>query len=204
MKKTLLTTSVLCLTLISFFANAQETRVNELGLSMTSFDNFGLSYKVGKNNKYWRFGAFDLNYSRSDMDQQNADQDVTNQRFSVRVGREIRKDIAEKVQVKYGADLLFGYTKTERNFLDTETFTEQFFPGVGLTFGFNYFVSEKVMLSLEINPSLRYSITESRRFNPDFDVEPVESKTKGLNANLSNQTANLTLAYRFGKKDKQL
>ena len=52
---------IVALVSVPFIMKAQDKiRVNEVGLSFSGLNSFGLTYRVGNEKSLWRFNAFDI------------------------------------------------------------------------------------------------------------------------------------------------
>ncbi len=189
---------------MSFGLMAQETvKIKEVGIAFRGLSDFGLTYKTGTNKSLWRFNA--LNASGSN-NIQTSDSLVVSQRnmgFGFAIGKEFRKDITDKLELRYGADLSFNYTQytshsDDQRVLssDTEYKSETYRPGINLVFGLNYKISDKVILGAEMLPSISYS-TGPTTGNNLYYTSNGKGKTSGFNYGLSSSPLLLTLSYRF-------
>lgn len=198
MKKTVLLAFTL---IISVFAFSQEKKVREVGLSFSNPDNFGLSYKVGCDNKFWRLNI--LSISGSISTNENEDYIGDNNQFNAgfRLGREYRKDIKDNFQFIYGADLSFSYTRDNQNTdripadaNDSEDVANTYRPGFNLVFGMNYAINDKLVFGAELLPGANYNISYSKR---TVGNEVNNTNTTNLSYNITLSNVRFTLAYRF-------
>jgi hypothetical protein len=200
MKKTFL----ILLTIASTFSiSAQEkTKQKEIGITFSNLHNFGLSYKFGNSNSVWRINTLFASGSNIDQTNDSLERNNKSSRFTLKFGKEYRKTITDKLEFRYGADLSFGYQTSETVYDDKSSLnndllykTLTYRPGANLIIGFNYLVSENIVLGAEILPGFNY-ITGT---HSEFDSNNIENETEisGYYYGLSNTSALLTLAYRF-------
>jgi hypothetical protein len=204
MKKTFL----ILLTIASTCSiNAQEkTKQKEVGFTFSNLDNFGLSYKFGNSNSVWRINTLLVSGSETKRTDSNRETNSKSIGFTLKFGKEYRKQITEKLEFRYGADLSFGYNKNENDANDQHLIDDLYVtnnnsetvlyrPGANLIIGFNYLVSENIILGAELLPGFNYMSGTTTRTNSNF-VE-TETDLSGFDYGLSSSSALLTLAYRF-------
>ena len=202
MKKTLLL--LLCVSM-SYALMAQETvKKKEVGLVFSSLNQFGLTYKTGTDKSLWRFNTLFLsgdnmkNTSDSTVGKQNS------MGFGVKIGKEYRKNIIEKLEFRYGADLSFSYSHSKSTYNDNtiysyERFNEQtsYTPGVNLVLGLNYLISENLIIGAEVLPYFRYTSGTAKEKNRQYGDIVFENDISGFSYGLSNSSVLLSLVYRF-------
>lgn len=203
MRKSLLI--LLCLSM-SYFLMAQETiKQKEIGLVFSSLDNFGLTFKTGTEKALWRFNT--LFVSGGSM-ANTADSMVNEQSsfgFGFKIGKEFRKDLVEKLELRFGADLSFSYAQSkseidDKSVNDYDRVKEQttYRPGVNLVFGFNYELSDNFMIGAELLPSFNYNTgTSIEKIYYTNNGDEVKSDISGISFGLSNTPVLLSLSYRF-------
>jgi hypothetical protein len=198
MKKTVLMALAL---IFSVFAFSQEKKVKEVGFSFSNLDNFGLSYKVGCDNKFWRLNVLTISGNISTNENEDYIEGNNQLNAGFRLGREYRKDIKDNFQFIYGADLSFGYTRDNQNTdripaeaNDIEEISNTYKPGVNLVFGMNYTISNKLVLSAELLPGVNYNITDSQQ-TVGNEINNTNSSNLSYNITLSN--IRFSLSYRF-------
>lgn len=198
MKKTVLMALAL---IISVFAFSQEKKVKEVGLSFSNLDNFGLSYKVGCDNKFWRLNILTISGNISTNENENYIGDDNQFNAGLRLGREYRKDIKDNFQFVYGADLSFSYTNDKQNTdripaaeNDIVEVTNIYRPGINLVVGMNYEINNKLVLGAELLPGVSYNISDGKQ-TVGNDINKTSSTNLSYNISLSN--IRFTLAYRF-------
>ncbi len=114
MKKSLL---ILLALSMSLYVVAQEkTKQKEIGLVFRNLDNFGLSFKTGTSKSLWRYNALFISGSKMDEIADSLERKNSGMGFNVSIGREYRKVIADKLELRYGADLSFNYSRSEYDY----------------------------------------------------------------------------------------
>lgn len=205
MKQTLLL--LFCLSL-SYFASAQETpelqetpKQKEVGLVFRNLDGFGLTYRTGTEKSLWRFNTVFISggSSTSTLDDRQNKSITTG--FGLGAGKEWRKEIVQNFELRYGADLSFGFTYNksetddENDDQDFLTKNTTFEPGINFVFGFNYVIKEKIVFGLEVLPGVSYSTGKNVIQAPN--EEDVTRNVSGFNFGLSNSSVLLSALYRF-------
>lgn len=196
MKKSLMILFTLALPV---FLLAQETdRQNEIGLVFNNFDNFGLTYKIGKTNSLWRFNTLFLNGSK--MDEKTAV--YTNKRTSMglglKVGKEFRRSVAQNLELRFGTDLSFTYSQMKTDEIDSHIERTTYKPGINLVFGFNYIIHDNIVVGAEFLPLFNYVTgTSSMSLGSGDSGDGVKTDISGFEYGLSNSSALISLAYRF-------
>lgn len=199
MNKTLLLFALLLLSLTSF---AQElSRKKEVGLTFSSLNNFGITYRIGKENSLWRFNVLALSGNNQNGTADSIETKFVNNNFNFRIGKEFRKSIAGNLVFRFGLDLSFYYSKMENNRNDISTAnydyltkTTTYGPGLNLVIGLNYTISKSFSIGAELLPALQYTMGTRTDKDPFSEVK---SDIKGYNYGLSNTSAILSIVYQF-------
>ncbi|MCT4637533.1 MAG: hypothetical protein N4A72_07480 [Bacteroidales bacterium] len=196
-----LVTVLLCLS-VAYSLTAQEsTKQREVGLVFSNLDNFGLTYKIGTNKSMWRFNTILLSGGKNTYKIEGSDKDQTEKNFGfgIKVGKEFRKKLKQKIELRFGADLLFNYSNTEK-IEETKKFYES---GVNLVFGLNYLISDNLVIGAEILPYMTYKKSEidiEKQYyigNYDTITERQKDDISEFNYGLSSSSVLLSLTYRF-------
>ena len=94
---------------MSYFTIAQEAKKQkEVGLVFNDFNNFGLTYKFGIEKSMWRLNTLFMSGSDSKEESDENELKVSSIGFGVGFGKEFRKGITEKLEMRYGADISFS------------------------------------------------------------------------------------------------
>ena len=197
MKK--LALSFIILTIALTVVAQEKPKTKEIGIVFSNLDNFGLSFKIGKEKALWRFNTMHIDGGYME---ETIDSIVTKSNdigFMFSVGREYRKSIAKNLEIRYGADLSFRYQKYEQDYNDNENTrlrTRTFYePGFNLVFGFNYVIQEKLIIGAEILPYFSY--TFGSMVDETNDGHKVEQDISGMDYGLSNTSVVVSVGYRF-------
>jgi len=208
MKKTVL---ILISIAISYCAIAQsETsslKVREVGVAFSDLNSFGINYKVGTKTALWRFNSLLLSGGNTDEESDAREQDSKNIGFGLKAGREYRKSISDKLELKYGFDLSYRYySKTidqVRNVINSSNSKQEstyHYSGINMVLGLNYVINDNFVFGVELLPGINY---KSGKLNePEYDYSTQTSKqvktdVSGFTSEFSNSSALLSLAYRF-------
>jgi len=179
--------------------NAQQ----EIGLSFSNFDNFGITYKIGKKTAMWRINTVVL--SGSKLNEDDGDDDLTRSSlgFNLQLGKEFRKLIAENLELRYGADVAFGmnYTKSDRENNtapdDILTYKRTYYrPGFNLVLGLNYVIKDRIVIGAEVLPHFTYTFGTETTILGNGQEETHED-ISGFSYGISNNSARLSISYRF-------
>src|SRR6056297_3498762 len=204
MKKSVLFLLTLCLTVTVMGQDTKESgQQKEIGILFSDFESFGLTYKFGTSKSMFRIKTILLSGSINESNSFNSEIINENLRFKLGFGKEFRSDISKKAELRYGADVLFEYSKYESKtknetsgnnyFLDKQIY---YGPGVNLIIGFNYSISKKIFFGAEILPYITYLTgTKTEKTYPDFIS--TESDLSRLKYGLSNTSIMLSLTYRL-------
>ncbi len=197
---------VLCFSFVSFIMTAQDgPRLREIGLAFSSLNNFGLTYKTGKNNSLWRFNALFTNGTHSKDESGKLVDETSAFNASISAGKEYRSILYDKLQLRYGADISFSYNhiisnsyndKLEYNGLSISTNTYK--PGINVVLGLNYTISDNLIFGVELLPGFAYSTGSTvRKDYNNYNVLERKTDKSGYSYGLNTSSALLTLAFRL-------
>lgn len=167
--------------------------------------NYGITYKCGKVKSLWRFTALQGISDRSKEENDSVSRKYSDNRFQVKAGREYRKNIAPKLQFKYGFDLGFLVNQSDNSYTNKNSVSNSssssyfnYGPMGNFVFGFNYFIKEKIVIGIEIQPFFSYTIGTRDQIT-GLNTEKYSTSTiqYGLNSTTSGI---ITIAYQFHKK----
>ena len=194
-----------CLSLTLLLMAQEPEKQKEIGLVFSNFDNFGITYKTGTAKSLWRFRTMSISGGKMNQTQDSTLNKQNDFDFGFALGKEYRKEIAKKLELRYGADLSFSYSnhKYDSNDLsvrDNDGISSQTFfrPGFNLVFGLNYILNDNFVIGAEVLPSFNYttSIAKGEYYN-DNNFREVKNETLGFSYGLSSNSVLLSLAYRF-------
>lgn len=192
--------------IFTFETFAQEnTKQKEAGITFRGLSNFGLTYRIGTESSLWRFNVLSV---RSNL-QTTEDLLVTRTDFNIggalKIGKEFRKPIADKFNLRYGLDASFSYyfNKSENKGLtpippSNQTVQHNYSPGINLVFGINYNITNNLILGAEILPELTYRITQSKTSSTNNNNTLTTTRNQSdMVIGFSNQNALISVVYRF-------
>jgi len=197
---------ILALLSISFFLMAQEpVKQKEIGLVFSNLDNFGLTFKTGTDKSLWRFNTLLISGINEVRTSDSLVDNYNRLGFGIELGKEYRKEIGEKLELRFGADVSFTYSQSKSDsddksvdnddWLDEET---TYRPGVNLVFGLNYVINKNFVIGAELLPYFSYTFgTTVREHYYLNDGNEVKRDISGFSYGLSNSSVLLSLAYRF-------
>jgi len=194
---------ILCL-FISYPLIAQEkAKQKEVGIVFGSLNNFGFSFKTGTNKSLWRFGTTFINGTSGENISQNQTSKYNSQGVGVNVGKEFRKNIASKLDLRYGADVYFSYHNTKSDYFDSlNSWTNKNKSSINdyrlrFIFGFNYNVNENILFGIEMLPYFEYSISSQETTTNSESSSVRKNKRKDFNYGLNSSSVLLSLMYKF-------
>lgn len=198
---------LICLTISSQTFAQEPTRQKEVGMIFQDFDNFGLTYRTGTSAAMWRFNTLFINGRDSEINGDQFDQENSFFGFNLQGGREWRKPILADFEFRYGVDISFGYDQSTRvseitsgNMEKIETESTRLSPGINFVLGVNYVLKDKLVFGLEILPGITYTSGEETSIRTTVDGRTeTASDNNSLRYGFSNNSAQLSIAYRFAK-----
>ena len=203
MRKSLL---ILFFLSMSYYLMAQEiVKQKEIGLIFSSLDNFGLTYRTGTDNSLWRFNTLFISGGNTNETADSLVQIQSSSGLGVTIGKEYRKELAENLQLRFGADISFNYSKYKSDFDDKtvnnyDRFNQQttYSPGINLVFGFNYQLKDSFIIGAELLPGFSYTTgTSTEKYYYINNGDEVKSDISRFYYGLSNTSARLSIVYSF-------
>jgi len=193
---------VIFMVIMHFYTFAQDSNsaIHEFGLNLSGPHTFGIRYRAGSENTLLR-----LTLSSIEGSDQNSKAASNTSKFgsaglAFNIGFEKRRLISDKLSLYIGSDLLTSYGSNTANYdnlsqkSDTWTLSE----GLGLVLGFVYRINSALDISAEVLPSISYSYGKTTTSSNGGNSSQTNT---GLNYGLGDTGANLTLSFRFGKKN---
>ena len=182
----------------------QETvKQKEAGILFRDFDNFGLTYRFGTIKSMWRINAMSLSGNTRNETQDSLQIDGSNIGLGIRIGKEFHKSLTEKLELRYGADLMFDLYYNKSDFddqsladSDLENSSLNTNQGISFVLGFNYIINDHFILGVEVNPNISYMYSKAKTWNSITDIER-ENIRDGIYWNASGSSVLFTLAYRY-------
>jgi hypothetical protein len=191
-RKAKITTAVLVL-LSPFILSAQNSttpeakkpRVQEVGLALPNLKDFsqiGLIYRIGNEKAMWRFGTLSFKGSNDGytiVEEREVVRDQLTINFSA--GREFRKKVAKKFELRMGGDLIIGYSRganasityvydEDTDELDYTRIIEDkrntCTPALGFILGFNFYLTQNIRLRCRDNAYSSICLRQKRQSIP--------------------------------------
>lgn len=200
---------LLCVFVPYFLIAQKSVKQKEIGLAFSNFDNFGLTYKSGTEKSLFRLHTLFLSGINTKETRENLVENQKDNGFGIKLGQESHKKIADNFEFRYGFDVSYTYslstTETDPNsdeYYSSSSKTVLYKPGFNFVLGANYVINRNFVVGVELLPEIVYS-TGSTTTSYIRNYEKNESKTEisGFSYGFSNNSALITLTYRF-KKEK--
>jgi hypothetical protein len=203
MKKEFIFILILGLIPVIIVAQDSNPRINEVGISLRGATSFGIKFKTGNEKTLFRITLLSASFSNTKSKlAPNPDNDTENGSIAagLNIGIEKRKPITENICFFYGTDLINSYNKSSYESPTAASSSEDwtFSTGIGIVLGFIYKINSSINISAEVMPSIWYSYGKTLN---DSEISSSERTNRGLDYSLVSPGANLTFAYRFGKKN---
>ena len=206
MKKTCLATLLVVL-IVADLSYAQDQKpliVRELGLTFANLNNFGIRYKCGNQKTLLRLTALSVDLSANNTwgrSQDSIENKSTGFGFGFNIGFEKRIPVVPKFNLILGSDfgIRYNYNKYKNDDIySSYRFQKQWSvtPGIYFIFGAGYQIGTNFILSIEVSPSLTYTFGKEEFTR--YGIETITTQSD-LAFGLSNNSASITVAYRFTK-----
>ena len=209
MKRTILLLIVTAMFPLFIFAQDQQpARQYELGLRFSSLNSFGLNFKTGKKDTWFRISAIGLNVSSDKnsgivYDTLDYSEKQSGGGAALLVGFEKRIPLAKSFNFIIGLDAGVACTV---NHIDQQGLISQNYykqdiwrviPQAACVLGVSYMIKDFLVLSAELDPTLSYTYGKTK-YTSNSNTR--DETVNGVSFGLSSSSATITLAYRFGKK----
>jgi hypothetical protein len=186
---TLLCVSSLALTAQEQAPPQKGPRTHEIGLRLTSLDDFDFIYRRSiTNNSYRRYRIFAVDIDYLDNDSQTLS--AIGAGFSI--GKERRKSVVENFNFIYGPEfslsLAYRHNEIQAGPASQSETQYRVSPGLGYVLGFTYLVSDRFHIGIETIPSLSVGYTNRE-----------EGDEVRVSAGFNSNAIALTAVYRFTK-----
>jgi len=178
----------------------RKPRINEVGLTFSGLNQFGINYKLEKkNNWYWRFSSLAASGNSVNNKHDSITDHQSDYNIGFNAGIEKRIHINSNFQFKYGfgASTYLGFVKNDWERNDKKEKRFSFAPGAVVILGFNYLIGEHFLVSAEFAPRVYYGFAKETTQYGDDDEIIEKANTLGFSANTS--SISITIAYRFWK-----
>lgn len=208
MKKIMILLIALATSTLAIGQEEKTELIKEVGLTFRNLDNFGFSYKIGRNQAFWRFNTVFMSGNNENKDFEYG-HDLNTSAFGIGLsfGRETRKIIADGLEYRFGVDFSFNYSQSKgaipsnsyssyyNDSDDYEQTKKNFFtPGLNLVLGINYIIKEHLVLGAELMPYISYTSGESS-IGENYNKKT--TKQANFKYGVNSSSVLLSLAYRF-------
>jgi len=175
----------------------KTVKQHEIGLAsnIANLSNMSFIYRIGKPTAMWRLGLVNIVNANQKVTDENTLSNNTNTSIGIGIGKEFRKFTSDKLEFRFGGDLIFHYSSNQSLRENTETYSKNFQSGISAVLGFNYLFNKHLIFGVEVLPKVIYEITRTTRQDDSYGNHIIERK--GFTTRLSNQSVLLSLAYRL-------
>ena len=197
MKKIILLITLSAYTFSSFSQDSPQ-KTKEVGLTFYNFDSYGAIYKIGKENKLWRFRILSANLNLQENSTGNHSTERNSLNFNFSIGKERRKSIRENLNFIYGLEVTGGFSFSDsKNILQNQPLsgekTRHLQAGLIGIVGFNYTIKNRIVIGAELLPSAIYTNSLSTPYTSINSPSTSDAFSFGFN----NQSALLSIALKF-------
>ncbi len=193
--------------LVSSGLFAQESppiHYKQFGFNFSSLNSFGLHFKTGNEKTLFRLNLLALDLGQNSewgRPQDSIDLKSSSFGFGIRAGFEKHIPVAARFDFIWGieAGINMNYQKMKQHgiyYNDYETSSWSVAPLIDVVLGATYTISDHLVFGAEITPGIRYSFGKTKSTYPNNTIETTDSD---FSFGFSNNSANLSVAYRFGK-----
>lgn len=211
MKNLLLPFVLLFISITTFAQDSQKrVRVKEVGLTFYNLNNFGATYRIGNKDAVWRFNSLFLVGEDGEQTTSNFNSNIiltSNFGYGLNVGRELRKTITEKLDLRLGVDISYNYNvrKEEGFFSDPGSLRETIDQSAGgnLVLGFNYEVAPSIFVGAELLPYLSFNkgrVNSNQRYdnsNGQVYYEQNKEEYNNISTGIRNRSVLISVVYRY-------
>lgn len=185
----------------------QPDCVKEIGLSFSSLDNFGATFKFGREKSPWKIGAFTLSdqwvkektFNLDGLELINMNQNYKG--LGLQIGKEFRNKIIDNVYFTFGPDYnlinySMGYKEQENEISDHKINynIKYYIHEFGFNLGVTYVYNDKIVLQAFMIPGIYYMKASGKFEEGNNLIESINQK--GIEYNLNDNLV-LSVAYRF-------
>ena len=177
--------------LISIAGSAQEiTKQKEIALSFSNFYDYTITYSFGSSNSLWRLSTAYLGQQKSTTSYPTYDYVNNHVGFGLSFGKEFRKPLTDKLQLRYGAELSFSFSNDHQSSQSYDNEQILYAPGIRLLGGVVYKLNDDFGVGVLLLPFCNYRFGKSIAYD-------VESDISGFDYGLSNSSAQVNLIFSF-------
>ena len=203
MKRILCLSSLMFLSLLLFAQQLPKRK--ELGIATGGTNAYSLIYRTGSATELWRFRAFTMMGNATRYKEDSLHRSSSNQNIGLYVGKEFRKPISEKLEMRYGGDVSLGYSVNRVRRNDLSVFNSDYNDinrtvrvGVNFVCGVVYHVEKNFILGAEVLPGIDLSYGRSRSTSSNINASyTAKGSTRAFGYNLGSSWVMLSAAYKF-------
>ena len=190
------------------FGQAPENnkKRQEVGVAFGSLNSFGAYYRIGSEKGLWRFSINADSYNRNDEVQVDTlfSQDERNYAtFSIRIGREQRISLADKLQFRIGGDLGYNRSNNSAEYINTNDLIREdvsIYNGIEISavLGMIYQINDQIHMGFEFRPT--YILAKSTTETIDYSGNMVRSSERTSTINrfdLNSSLIQLNFGFNF-------
>ena len=200
MKKTIF---VILFISLAILLNGQDTnKVKEVGITFTSLNNFGLTYRFGKEPSLWRINTIFISGNKYAETRDSVENYHSSNGYAIKIGHEFRKELKKDFWLRYGIDISFRYDKSKREYkhlneVDPDYWYEniKYVPGINLIVGLNYIVNDNVLIGAELLPNINWTFEDFNTDNPNQTSSKLTYTQ--INYGISNSSILLSIIYKL-------
>ncbi len=203
--RTLLIAIVTILVSSGLFAQeSPPSHYKQFGFNFSSLNSFGLHFKTGNEKTLFRLNLLALDLGQnSEWGRPQDSIDLKSSSFGcgIRAGFEKHIPVVARFDFIWGieAGINMNYQKMKQHgiyYNDYETTSWGVAPLIDVVLGATYTISDHLVFGAEITPGIRYSFGKTKSTYPNKTIETTDSD---FFFGFTNNWANLSVAYRFGK-----
>jgi hypothetical protein len=197
MKRTIFLAGMVLTALFSY--GQDSSKVREIGLTTERLDDFNITYRFGTENKLWRISTVDMDARIWKEERDDYDRLRSNYSIGVAVGKEWRVALGEKMKLRYGMDLFYSYRYYSHevdnaiDVYDSHNIGTSHGAGVRAIVGFNYDLTDRLILGAEARPGIAYTHFKSI----DKIEDDVYQNIHSITGNVTNNSLLFSLVYQF-------
>lgn len=174
---------------------------HELGITFSSLNSFGLKYKYGSEKNLFRLSVLSLNLSSNNKKTGTDDnQKTSGYGAGISLGWEHHFILTRAFQLYFGIEAGASYSYSMDTYYHVVEFSQTTWsinPSLSVIFGAGYTLNKRFVFSAEIAPGVIYSY--GKTFIDQQGEHPQDYTINNLWVGISMSSANLTIAYCFGK-----
>jgi len=205
---------ILLLLLNTLAYSQQNDKIKELGVVFGDGNNAGITYRFGSPRSLFRLHTLILGGGESSLISEQNEVDKNNFGFGLKAGKEFRLVISEKICIRQGADVSFGYSlektidkTTSYDFgygygyntsePGSELITKTYMPGFNIVIGLNYNINDHLIVGFELLPFIQFYKSTLTILNDSDSFEEKEIEETGFNYGINSNSALLSIVVKL-------